>query len=181
MVYKIVNKVFVQGNFIGYKLQPLKEGFSLPVVMAEEYIIKGIKNGTVSIQGVKLTTTGKLRGCDGFLLSQVPEISIKDLAKVNADLLSVLTYVMSQMFPRPDSCTKYGAELNGLTATYFVNSRSENYYNMTHMNATDDLCGSLEFYAEHLPEDLEGKIDDIYGEVGDKGYFRIAVSKKLDI
>lgn len=181
MIYKIVNKVFVQGNFIGYKLQPLKVGFTQPVVMAEEFIIKGIKSGTVVIKGVKLTSTGKLRGCDGFLLSQVPEISIKDLSKVNSDLLAVLTYIMSQMFPRPDSCTKYGAELEGLTATYFVASRSENYYNMSHMDAMDDLCETLDFYKEHLPKDLEGKIDDVSGEVGDKGYFTITVYKRLDI
>lgn len=183
-IYEVVSKVMHDGELIGYKLKPVTE---VANVKDESFykplntIILEIEKGFIQLKGVKLTKQRTLRGCDGFLLSRVPEVSIKNLPTVNADLLSVLVYVMKQLYTKPYKETNYGAEVRGLTAYYYVDTRSEDYYNMTHMDATDDLSGSLEFYKEHLPKELEGKIDDIYGEVGEKGYLRITVYKNLEV
>lgn len=180
MMYEVVSKVLNQGELLGYKLKVVKGDNSIKFYTLYD-IIHNINAGKMVLKDVKLTKSGNLRGCNGFLLSRVQEESIKDLASVNADLLSVLTFIMKQLYPKPHRDTQYGAEVKGLTAYYFVDTRSENYYNMTHMDATDDLLGTLDFYLEHLPKELEGKVDDISGEVGEKGYLRITVCKKLSV
>lgn len=183
-IYEVVSKVMHDGELIGYKLKPVTE---VANVKDESFykplntIIFEIEKGFIQLKGVKLTKQRTLRGCNGFILSRVPEVSIKDISKTFEGLNDVLAYVVKQMFPKPNSYTRYSQGLENETACCYFHSRSENYYNMAHMDATDDICGTLEFYEEHLPKELQGKADFIAGEIGEKGYFTITVGKKIII
>jgi len=62
---------------------------------------------------------------------------------------------------------------------YEIETRIPSYMTMSHMSATDDLCSTLEYYKENLPEQFKDTVDGLYGEVGEKGYIFISVVKYL--
>lgn len=68
---------------------------------------------------------------------------------------------------------------NSKRIEFRIETRLVSYDNMSHSKATQDLSSSLEFFKNHLPEEMVGVADKIYGSVEDKGYITITVKKYL--
>lgn len=94
--------------------------------------------------------------------------------------LERLTLYLLEKFNITDK-SKYEIKLieSSSKIEYEIKTRLVSYMNMSHMDATDDLCGTLEYFEENLPEQFQEEGISLGGEVGEKGYITITVTKYL--
>lgn len=97
--------------------------------------------------------------------------------KIQSDMKEVLDYVAKHIGISNNIHEEY-IHVSNERYIMTYDSRIDAYTHMSHMDATDDLCSTMDFIEEHLPKELIGKVDYINGEVGEKGYIKISVTKR---
>lgn len=178
MVYEAVSRVASDKKIIGFMVRPVGKK-SNEVYMSIDVISFGLSENTFEIKDVKLGNSGKPRGCNGFLLSKLPIVDLKDNNSVNMKLYRVLLFVVRELGIDDDikKAIKFGRI--GVTANCSVRVLLEDYEDMDINVANDDLSKTLKFYLKHLPKDLKGFVDKIEGTVEEKGYTMLTVFASL--
>ena len=178
VVYEAVSRVVSNNEVIGFMVVPMnKKGKE--VYMSIEVISFGLSQKTFEIRNVKLSSSGKPRGCNGFLLSKLPIIDLNSSDEVNLKLYRVLLFVVREL--GIDTDIKKSIKFNkiGIMAHSSVRVCLKDYKDMNLDVANEDLNKLLKFYLKHLPKDFKGFCEKIEGTVEEKGYTVLTVSKSL--
>ena len=92
IMYEAVSRVVKDNKVIGFMVRP-KDKKKEQVFMSLDVLSFGLSQRTFEIKDVKLGNNGKPRGCNGFLLSKLPLVSLEEEDNVKAKLIQVLNYL----------------------------------------------------------------------------------------
>ncbi len=137
---------------------------------------KALRNHNVNLKNVRMTKTGKLRGCDGFLLSKVPRRSV-DLFSIVETTQKIADYISRNMAYdyRCERCTM----LNGNMVETIVTVRLPDYAEMDKEDAETELQEACDFHKEILFQKYTDRAYFIIAEVTDSGVVRLGVFKNI--
>lgn len=178
VVYEAVSRVASNNEVIGFMVVPMnKKGKE--VYMSIEVISFGLSQKTFEIRDVKISSSGKPRGCNGFLLSKLPVIDLNNGDDVNLKLYRVLLFIVKELGVDKDIKKMVKFNKVGIMAHSSVRVCLSDYKDMNLDVANEDLNKILKFYLKHLPKDFKGYCEKIEGTVEEKGYTVLTVSKSL--
>lgn len=175
VMYEAVSRVVKDNKVIGFMVRP-KDKKKEQVFMSLDVLSFGLSQRTFEIKDVKLGNNGKPRGCNGFLLSKLPLVSLEEEDNVKAKLTQVLNYLAPILGIELESVNFYksGAILNCLMNDYLVD-----YKDMEAEIANFELSKTLKFYDKTMPKELKSLYDRIEGKVDKRGLSTIVICKSL--
>ena len=175
IMYEAVSRVVKDNKVIGFMVRP-KDKKKEQVFMSLDVLSFGLSQRTFEIKDVKLGNNGKPRGCNGFLLSKLPLVSLEEEDNVKAKLIQVLNYLAPILGIELESVNFYksGAILNCLMNDYLVD-----YKDMEAEIANFELSKTLKFYDKTMPKELKSLYDRIEGKVDKRGLSTIVICKSL--
>lgn len=172
--YKLVKRVIEGNKVIGYIVNPWDKK-ELVFVNNElfvdiESMIQALTDNYYIIENVKVTSSGKLRGYNGFHLSKLPILFVLDRKQVEQDLREVLEYVFNLV------CD--GEKVEGVYSSVYlqrdgkircrVKADLKAYSSMKEEDALFKIMDEVKRYRKTLPRNLKGKCDNVWGEIGIK-------------
>lgn len=176
--YKAISRVVEDKQVIGFMVLPQnKKGKS--IYMSLDVISFGLSQKTFEIEDVKLSSNGKPRGCNGFLLSKLPVLDLSDESEVILGLKKVLNYILKNICSDMNLDIVYTDGKISLYKTYSASMKLSDYMDLPMDIGNEELRKTLNFYKKHLPDDLKIFFDKIEGVVNKQGITTITVSKSL--
>lgn len=176
--YVAVSRVVENNTVIGLMVRP--EGVKTKeIFMSLDVISFGLSQKTFEIENVKLSSTGKPRGCNGFLLSKLPIKTLREEKEVKKDLQSVLAYLIKIMDIEKDSSVHCENTKIGVLYECSISAQLSDYVGLKKEIATEELQKTLRFYHKHMIKELKNKYDKLEGTVDEKGVSTITVSKNM--
>ena len=178
IVYEAVSRVVCDNNVIGFMVRPVGKK-SEDIYMSLDVISFGLSQNTFEIKDVKLVSSGKPHGCNGFLLSKLPVVDLIDSKAVNKNLYRVLLYVIKELGVSENLNKFVKFTESGIYSNCSVSLRLFEYSDIENEIANKELNKTLKFYFKHLPKELKSFCDKIVGTVEENGNIIITVSKSL--
>ena len=173
--YEAVSRVVKDNQVIGFMVKSIDKKKEC-IFMSLDVLCFGLSQRTFEIKDVKLGNNGKPRGCNGFLLSKLPLVSLEEEENVKARLVQVIHYLGPILGVDLESVNFYksGAVLNCLMNDYLTD-----YKDMEENIANFELSKTLRFYDKTMPKELKGNYDKIIGKVDKRGLSTIIICKSM--